>query len=192
MKSHALHKKETAELGFWLYLMTDIMLFGGLFATFMVLRHNTNGGVDGHELFDTKYALIETFVLLGSSLMCGLALLSAKYKKPKEAKIYLGITLVLGAAFLAMELYEFWSFVQEGHSWQASAFLSAFFTLVGTHGLHITIGLIWGIVLLYTIFKRGFTENLMRKLGLFTVFWHFLELVWIFIFTVVYLIGGTL
>lgn len=192
MKNHALHKKETADLGFWLYLMTDIMLFGGLFATFMVLRHNTNGGPDGNEIFDIKYALVETFLLLGSSLMCGLALLSAKYKKRKEAKVYLSVALLLGVAFLGMELYEFWNFVQEGNSWQKSAFLSAFFTLVGTHGLHITIGLIWGAVLLYTILKRGFTDHIMRKFGLFTVFWHFLELVWIFIFTVVYLIGGAL
>lgn len=185
-------QSSVATLGLWIYLMTDVMLFASLFATFMVLRHNTAGGPAAGELFDMPFVLTETLVLLFSSLMCGLALLSAKFRRQRLMIVYLGLTIMAGIAFLGMELFEFTQLITEGHSWATSAFLSSYFTLVGTHGLHVAVGLIWAIVLLVRLMRRPVDRHALRKLGLFAIFWHFLELVWIFIFSVVYLIGGTL
>lgn len=181
---------EKAELGFWLYLMTDIILFASLFATYMVLRPNVAGGPSAAELLDPRYALIETVVLLLSSFTCGIAVLALRFKRTRLALAMLGTTIVFGAVFLALELFEFGELIHEGHTWQQSAFLSGFFTLVATHGLHITFGIIWGLVLLLYIAKRGSTANSVRKMTLFSLFWHFLDLVWIFIFTIVYLGAG--
>lgn len=185
-------QSNVASLGLWIYLMTDLVLFASLFATFMVLRHNTAGGPGGAEIFNMPYALIETFVLLFSSLMCGLAFVSARFRRRGAMLVYLGLTILFGAIFLGMELAEFSHMVREGHSWSESAFLSSYFTLVGTHGLHITVGLLWAIVLLVRLIRQPLERHIMRKLGLFAVFWHFLEVVWIFIFSIVYLVGGTL
>jgi len=182
-----LERYEKAEFGFWLYLMTDIILFASLFATYMVLRGNTAGGATSADLLDPKYALIETVILLTSSFACGIAALALRFKKVSMALWSLVLTLLLGFAFLALELNEFAELVREGHSWQASAFLSGFFTLVATHGLHITIGLIWGGAMAFYLLKHGMTANSVRKFTLFSLFWHFLDLVWIFIFTIVYL-----
>lgn len=192
MKQVAEEKSSIATLGLWIYLMTDLMLFASLFATFMVLRHNVAGGPGASELFNMPYILIETFVLLFSSLMCGLAFVSAKYRRQKTTLVYLGLTILFGLIFIGMELYEFSQLAAEGHSWTASAFLSSYFTLVGTHGLHIAVGLLWAGVLFVRLMSRPLEQHSLRKLGLFVVFWHFLELVWIFIFSIVYLIGGTL
>lgn len=178
---------EKAELGFWLYLMTDIILFASLFATYMVLRPNVAGGPSAAELLDPRYALIETVVLLISSFTCGIAALALRYKKTRLALGMLGATISFGVVFLALELFEFAELIHEGHTWQQSAFLSGFFTLVATHGLHIMFGIIWGVVMLLYIAKRGSTANSVRKMTLFSLFWHFLDLVWIFIFTIVYL-----
>lgn len=182
-------KHTKAQLGFWLYLMTDLMLFASLFATYMVLKPGTAGGPSAHDLFEPEYALIETIILLVSSFACGLALLGMRYGKKWFALGWLGVTVLLGIAFLALELMEFGNFIREGHTWQQSAFLSSFFTLVGTHGLHITIGLIWATVLGAYIAMHGPTAHALRKFNLFALFWHFLDIVWIFIFTIVYLIG---
>ena len=182
-----LERYEKAEFGFWLYLMTDIILFASLFATYMVLRGNTAGGATSADLLDPKYALIETVILLTSSFACGIAALALRFKKVSMALWSLVLTLLLGFAFLALELNEFAELVREGHSWQASAFLSGFFTLVATHGLHITIGLIWGGAMAFYLLKHGTTANSVRKFTLFSLFWHFLDFVWIFIFTIVYL-----
>lgn len=181
---------EKAELGFWLYLMTDIILFASLFATYMVLRPNVAGGPSAAELLDPRYALIETVVLLVSSFTCGIAALALRFKRTRLALAMLGATICFGAIFLALELFEFRELIHEGHTWQQSAFLSGFFTLVATHGLHITFGIIWGLVMLLYIAKRGSTANSVRKMTLFSLFWHFLDLVWIFIFTIVYLGAG--
>lgn len=183
-------KQEKAELGFWIYLMTDVMLFASLFATFIVLLPGTNGGVTGADILDPSYALIETFILLASSVTCGLALIAARFKKTSQSLGLLLGTILLGFVFLGLELSEFATLVSDGHSWQASAFLSAFFTLVATHGFHILIGLAWASILFFRIVLKGMDDNALRKLGLFTLFWHFLDVVWIFIFSVVYLIGG--
>ena len=176
--------------GFWLYLMTDCVLFASLFATYAVLHTATAGGPSSSSLFELPLALTETLILLTSSFTCGLALLALRQNNLKQLVIWLGITYVLGVSFLTIELSEFATFVQDGHSWQQSAFLSAFFTLVGTHGLHIFIGLLWLLVMVVVLFKRGITPKLKRQLGLFGLFWHFLDLVWIFIFTIVYLMGA--
>lgn len=175
--------------GFWVYLMTDLVLFATLFATYAVLHNNTFGGPSGKDIFDMPFVLTETMLLLTSSFTAGLAML-AVYKRRKSLTLtLLGITFLLGATFLGMELYEFNHLVQEGHSWRESAFLSAFFTLVGTHGLHILSGLIWVSVLIAQVIRKGITSHTTRRLTLFSLFWHFLDIVWIFIFTIVYLMG---
>ncbi len=182
---------EKAELGFWLYLMTDIILFASLFATYMILRPSTAGGLGPAELLDPKYALIETILLLVSSFTCGIAALALRFKRTRLTLAMLSATLLLGISFVAMELFEFVELYHAGHTWTISASLSGFFVLVATHGLHITFGLLWGVVMAYYVFKHGSTANSVRKFTLFALFWHFLDLVWIFIFTLVYL-GATL
>lgn len=176
-------------LGFWLYLMTDCLLFASLFATFAVLRDATAAGPAGADIFQMPVVLAETLILLTSSFTCGLALIAMKQNNIKQLVAWLVVTYILGVAFLAIELTEFAVLVGEGHGWQQSAFLSAFFTLVGTHGLHIFTGLIWLLVLLIVIVSRGLSSKTSRQITLFGLFWHFLDLVWIFIFTVVYLMG---
>lgn len=176
--------------GFWVYLMTDCILFASLFATYAVLHGNLNGGPDGKELFNLPVVLLETFALLLSSFSCGLCLLAARSRDKRQAMLWLGVTAVLGLCFLGIELNEFHHLAADGNSWQRSGFLSAFFTLVGTHGLHITVGLMWLLVLATNIMRSGLTSLNMRRLALFSIFWHFLDLIWIFIFTVVYLFGG--
>lgn len=177
-------------LGFWVYLMTDCVLFASLFATYLVLHNNTNGGPDSAELFSLPYVLIETLLLLTSSFTSGLALLATHQNKPKQVIGWLVATAVLGAGFLAMEITEFTKLANEGNSWTHSGFLSSYFTLVGTHGLHIAAGLIWLCILIVFVLKRGVVNANVRRLSLFSLFWHFLDIVWIFIFSVVYLIGA--
>lgn len=177
-------------LGFWVYLMTDCVLFACLFATYAVLRNGTAGGPSGAAIFDLNFILVETLLLLTSSLTTGLALVALKSKQKKLLWTSLGLTFVLGAGFLAMELYEFGELLHEGYGPQASAFLSAYFTLVGTHGFHIAIGLIWLLVMVYYLYKRGVTKGFEKRLTLFALFWHFLDVIWIFIFTLVYLMGA--
>lgn len=186
-QERALADKTT--FGFWVYLMTDCVLFATLFATFVVLRANTNGGASGSELFSMPYILVETLVLLVSSFTCGLLVLAAQRKDRRQVALWFGITIALGIVFLAMELSEFRNLVHEGNSWRQSGFLSSYFTLVGTHGLHIFTGLLWAVVLLVQALRRGFTAGNLRRITLFSYFWHFLDIVWIFIFTVVYLMG---
>lgn len=176
-------------LGFWAYLMTDCLLFGTLFATYAVLHDSTFGGPSSKDLFSLKTAFFETMLLLFSTVTCGLAVLSSVKNQPRQVLAWLGLTVLLGATFIATELHEFYSLVEEGHSWRQSAFLSAFFTLVGTHGLHVSFGLLWAIVMLGQVFFLGITTDTFRRLVIFSLFWHFLDLVWIFIFTFVYLMG---
>lgn len=176
-------------LGFWIYLMTDTLLFATLFSTYAVLHGETFGGPSSKELFSLKIPFLETLILLLSSLTCGLAMLSSVKHKKNRVIGWLGITLILGASFLALELNEFAHLVSEGNSWKNSAFLSSFFTLVGTHGLHITFGLLWVAVMMAQLFQNGLTVITFRRLITFSLFWHFLDLIWIFIFTFVYLLG---
>lgn len=176
--------------GFWIYLMTDLVLFATLFATYAVLRKNTFGGEGPAELFSLPYVLVETLVLLTSSFTAGLGMLAVYRREARSVLAWFGITFILGAIFLGMEINEFAHLVSEGHSWQASAFLSAFFTLVGTHGAHITAGLIWMAFLMVHVMRRGITASNTKRLALLAMFWHFLDIVWIFIFTFVFLMGA--
>jgi cytochrome o ubiquinol oxidase subunit III len=187
--AHVMARDQKTQLGFWIYLMTDCILFGSVFATYIVLRSGTNGGPSGADLFDLPFVMTETVILLASSLTCGLALLMARHHKLRAAISLLVVTMLLGGAFLAMELVEFTHLVSEGHSWQASAFLSAFFTLVGMHGAHIAVGLIWLLVLTLRLVWQGSNVHMLRRLSLAAMFWHFLDVVWIFIFTIVYFMG---
>lgn len=182
-------KSEKANLGFWIYLLTDGILFSCFFATYVILRHNVNGGPGTHDLFDLNFVLAETIILLTSSYTVGLANLALKTKRNKEFVGYFIVTILLGIAFLALELHEFGSIIAGGHSWTTSAFLTSFFSLVGLHGAHITVGLIWGSVLGWAIWRQGKNRDLIRKFSLFAMFWHFLDIIWIFIFTVVYVLG---
>ncbi|HEX7633267.1 MAG TPA: cytochrome o ubiquinol oxidase subunit III [Candidatus Saccharimonadales bacterium] len=189
--SLAEHENNTKTLfGFWTYLMTDCVLFASLFAAFAVLRNNTYGGPSGKELFSLHFVLIETIILLVSSYTCGLAMLAVHRRDKRAVLLLFAVTFALGAAFLGMELSEFHHLAQEGNSWRRSGFLSSFFTLVGTHGLHIATGLIWMVVLLVQVAKKGLTTNTARRLTLLSMFWHFLDVIWIFIFTIVYLVGA--
>lgn len=176
--------------GFWIYLMTDCILFATLFATFAVLRNNTYGGPSGHELFSLNFVMSETIILLTSSFTCGLAVLAAKHDDRKQAIFWFAVTFLLGLAFLILEITEFRHLYYEGNSWRRSGFLSAFFTLVGTHGLHITAGLIWMFVMITKMTKQGLRAANQRRLVMLSLFWHFLDVIWIFIFTIVYLLGA--
>jgi cytochrome o ubiquinol oxidase subunit 3 len=173
----------TVVFGFWMYLMTDFVLFASLFGVFMVLRSSPAGG------FSLPFVLTETIILLTSSFTCGLSLLAARAGSKQHVLLWLGATAILGASFVTLEVSEFGRLIAQGEGPQQSGFLSSYFTLVGTHGFHVTLGLVWMIVLMFSIVMRGLTRSNMRKLMLLSLFWHFLDIVWIFIFTIVYLMG---
>lgn len=181
---------EKTVFGFWVYLMTDCVLFATLFATYAVLRNNTFGGPAGHELFKLPYVLAETLILLTSSFTCGLGMLAAVRKDKAWMLFWFTITALLGLTFLGMEFKEFAHLANEGNSWRRSGFLSSYFTLVGTHGLHITIGLLWMGVSMVQIARGGMQKAIFRRLTLLSLFWHFLDVIWIFIFSIVYLLGA--
>jgi cytochrome o ubiquinol oxidase subunit 3 len=184
------HQEEADDrvmFGFWIYLMTDLLMFAVLFAVYMVLHNNTLGGETDRELFSLPLVLTSTLILLTSSFTSGVAMIAARNGKKAQTLIWFGATFLLGLGFLGIEIFEFAELVHEGHTPQTNAFLSSFFTLVGTHGLHIFFGLLWmGTTLIYVV-RRGLTHSIVRKLALLSLFWHFLDIVWIFIFTLVYL-----
>lgn len=188
--THTVKDTNTVSLGFWLYLMTDCLLFATLFATYAVLRNGTAGNVSGNDIFEMDYVLVQTIALLTSSVTSGFALLTARAKQYTASMLWLSATILLGGLFLGLEINEFQNLVADGHSWAASAFLSAFFALVGTHGVHITVGLIWALMLLVVMITRGVDDRFVKKMTLFTMFWHFLDIIWIFIFTLVYAVGS--
>lgn len=188
-----MHHEEEANdrvmFGFWVYLMTDLLMFAVLFAVYAVLRSNTMGGPTGRDLFSPSLALTETLILLTSSFTCGIGMIAARRGIKNQTLLWFGLTFLLGLVFLTLELKEFAELIHEGHTMQSNAFLSSFFVLVGTHGLHITSGLIWGAITLIFVMKRGLDKHIVRKLALLSLFWHFLDIVWIFIFSVVYLMA---
>ena len=175
--------------GFWLFVLSDMVLFSALFATYASLVHATDGGPTTNELFHRNLVAIETLALLLSSFVCGLAMITAKRANMMWTQAWLVLTGVLGAVFLGIELYEFASMIAEGAPPQRSAFLSAFFTLVGCHGAHVTAGLLWLGTMMAQIWTKGFQPHIMRRLLCFSVFWHALDIIWVAIFTIVYLIG---
>ncbi|MFE5319438.1 cytochrome o ubiquinol oxidase subunit III [Paenibacillus sp. NPDC056579] len=175
--------------GFWIYLMTDVMIFGTFFATYIVLKGSTAGGPGPADLFELGGVIASTLILLFSSYTCGLALLSMNKGSLRALIGWLAVTALLGTIFIGLEIKEFAHFVHEGATIGTSAFLSAFYTLVGTHGLHVLIGIVWMIALMVQLSRQGITPVTKRKVNIISLFWHFLDVVWIFVFTVVYLMG---
>lgn len=175
--------------GFWVYLMTDLVIFSALFACYLVLHGNTFGGPTARELFHFPSVLAETLILLTSSFTCSLGMFAVHHRIKNWAIAWFLVTLLLGASFLYIEISEFIDFVDKGASWQRSAFLSSFFSLVGTHGFHIFIGLLWMIAMMFRIALKPLDGHSISRIFRMALFWHFLDFVWIFIFTVVYGMG---
>lgn len=180
--------EERSLFGFWLYILSDCVLFASLFAVFAVLRGQTYGGATNDDILNLPFLFAETLILLSSSYAMGFALVSAQSGRTKRVLGGLSAALILGLAFLGMELYEFHSLIAAGNGPGRSAFLSSFFTLVGTHGLHVFFGALWMIACMVYIRKRGLTPGNTRKLRMLALFWHFLDIIWIFIFSIVYLL----
>lgn len=180
---------ETKIFGFWVYLMSDCIIFASLFATYVVLVNGTAGGSSGKDIFNLPFVLTETFLLLLSSITYGIAMLQTSKNKQNGVNRWLFLTFLLGLSFIGMEFYEFYHLMSAGFGPQRSAFLSGFFTLIGTHGLHVIIGLVWMLVLMIQVATKGLTAANQTRLMCLSLFWHFLDVVWICVFTVVYLMG---
>jgi cytochrome o ubiquinol oxidase subunit 3 len=176
-----------AGFGFWLFLLSDIILFSALFATYSVLSGSTAGGPTAAELFDKKHVFLETMCLLASSVTCGFGSLAVQRTDARAMYFWMGVTFLLGATFLTLEGREFAGMVAAGAGPSHSAFLSAFFTLVGTHGLHVSLGLVWLVIMLLQVTTLGFQPMVGRRFFAFSLFWHALDIVWIGVFTIVYL-----
>lgn len=176
-------------LGFWIFLGAEVALFATLFATYLVLFQRTGSGPTAKELFEVKEVLIETLLLLTSSFTCGLAVFEMRRNRLSGLLAWLLVTLLLGAGFITFEISEFIRYVHEGATMQTSAFLSSFFVLVGTHGAHVSLGIGWMILIIIQLLQRGLTPRTARKVFIVSLYWHFLDVVWIFIFTLVYLTG---
>jgi cytochrome o ubiquinol oxidase subunit 3 len=185
------HPESSTMLGFWIYLMSDCLMFAVLFATYAVLGRNYAAGPSPADLFDLNIVAINTAMLLLSSITYGFAMLQMERNAKAETLFWLGITGIFGLIFLGLELYEFHHLINEGAGPQRSGFLSAFFTLVGTHGLHVTFGCIWLVTLMVQVSRHGLIEANRRRLMCLSMFWHFLDVVWIGVFSLVYLIGVT-
>ena len=186
---HKHHPENGTLLGFWLYLMSDCLIFAVLFAVYAVVGRSYAAGPSGAELFDLPLVALNTSMLLLSSITYGFAMLEMQRRRVKPVLAWLAVTGLLGCVFIGLELYEFAHLIHEGAGPQRSAFLSAFFTLVGTHGLHVTFGIVWLIVLMLQVGRHGLMPENRRRLMCLSMFWHFLDVVWIGVFTFVYLMG---
>ena len=175
--------------GFWLYIMSDLVLFATVFATYAVLGRNYAGGPTGRELFDLPYAFVETLLLLVSSATYGLAMLAMHANRRARGVTWLAVTFLLGLGFIGMEIFEFRHMILAGNGPSRSAFLSSFFALVGTHGSHVTGGLVWIAVMMGQLVTKGLTVPVQSRLLRLSIFWHFLDIVWVGVFTMVYLMG---
>jgi cytochrome o ubiquinol oxidase subunit III len=176
--------------GFWIFLLSDIIMFSAFFAAYAVLAGETAGGPSGRQLFDLNNVAIETACLLASSFTCGMASLAAGARQRIWFYAAMGATALFGAAFLALELHEFIGMAAAGAGPQRSAFLSAFFALVGCHGLHVTAGMLWLLTMIAQVFAKGFREDILHRILCFALFWHALDIIWVGVFTIVYLIGA--
>lgn len=188
-EEHAHPEGSSTMLGFWVYVMSDCLIFAVLFATFGVLGKNYAGGPSPRQLFDLPLVALNTSMLLLSSITYGFAMLAAESGGKKLTQAWLIITALFGLSFVGIELSEFRHMIHEGATPQRSGFLSAFFALVGTHGLHVSVGLIWMTTLMTQIARHGLIQANMRRLMCLSLFWHFLDIVWIGVFTFVYLMG---
>lgn len=186
---YSTEENRTKILGFWIFLGAEIMLFATLFASYFVLANRTGSGPAGADIFEITPVLIETIVLLTSSFTIGLAIHAMRIGRQKAMMTFFGITLLLGLAFIGVEIYEFVHYVHIGAGLQTSAFTSILLTTLGTHGAHVTFGLFWGLFILLQVKKEGLTPRTANKSFIFSLYWHFLDVVWIFIFSFVYLKG---
>jgi cytochrome o ubiquinol oxidase subunit 3 len=183
-------KRVVTGYGFWIFILSDMIMFAAFFATYAVLHGQTAGGPSGHDLFNLRNVAIETGLLLASSFTCGLASIAADARKAIWFQIAMAVTAVFGLAFLALEGREFTDLVSRGAGPTRSAFLSAFFTLVGCHGLHVSAGILWLSTMMAQVFAKGFRPDIQRRILCFALFWHALDIIWIAVFTVVYLLGS--
>ncbi len=187
--THEHHPANSTLLGFWLYLMSDCLVFACLFAAYAVLGRSYAAGPSGADLFDLPLVAVNTSLLLLSSITYGFAMLEMQKNKLRPVLIWLAITGLLGAGFIGLELYEFMHLIHEGAGPQRSAFLTSFFALVGTHGLHVTFGIVWLVTLMFQLKRHGLGLENRPPLNCLSLFWHFLDVVWIGVFTFVYLMG---
>jgi len=176
--------------GFWIFLLSDIVMFSAFFATYAVLVDNTAGGPGGRQLFDLKNVGLETACLLLSSFTCGIASIGAQQHRGSWFYGAMTVTFLFGATFLGLEIHEFAGLVAQNAGPTRSAFLSAFFTLVGCHGLHVTVGLLWLLTMLAQVYAKGYRPDILRRMLCFSLFWHALDIIWVGLFTVVYLMGA--
>jgi cytochrome o ubiquinol oxidase subunit III len=183
-------KRITTGYGFWIFLLSDIVMFSCFFAAYAVLQGQTAGGPKGAELFDLRNVAVETGLLLLSSFTCGLAMIAADLRNAFWYQVGMAVTCLLGLGFLALELREFAELVGRGAGPTRSAFLSSFFTLVGCHGAHVSAGVLWLLTMMAQVFAKGFRADIMRRLLCFALFWHALDIIWVAIFSVVYLLGS--
>jgi len=183
-------KRIVVGYGFWIFLLSDIVMFSAFFASFAVLVSETAGGPTGADLFDLRTACIETACLLASSFTCGLASIAVSVRHKSWFYIAMAVTCLFGLAFLTLELKEFISLVARGAGPSRSAFLSAFFTLVGCHGLHVSAGILWLLTMMAQVYAKGFRADIERRILCFALFWHALDIIWVALFTVVYLMGA--
>ena len=187
--SDLLSKRIVVGFGFWIFLLSDIVMFSAFFATYAVLVGETAGGPSGADLFDLRNTAIETTFLLLSSFTCGIASIGAQTRRGSWFYGAMAATFILGAAFIALEVNEFAGLIARGAGPTRSAFLSAFFTLVGCHGLHVTAGLLWLLTMMAQVFAKGYRPDILRRMLCFSLFWHALDIIWVALFTVVYLMG---
>lgn len=183
-------KRTVVAYGFWIFLLSDIVMFSAFFATYAVLSGETAGGPSGRTLFNLNHVAIETGCLLASSFACGIASVGAAARHKLLFYGAMVATFVLGAAFVALEAREFAGMIAQGNGPQRSAFLTAFFTLVGCHGLHVSLGLLWLLTMVAQVFAKGFRPDILRRNLCFNLFWHALDIIWVALFTVVYLLGA--
>jgi cytochrome o ubiquinol oxidase subunit III len=182
-------KRIVVGYGFWIFLLSDIIMFSALFATYAVLVDRTAGGPSGKDLYDLRSAAAETAFLLVSSFACGLASIAAGARSKRWFYVAMAATCILGLGFLALEIKEFVRFIMDGNGPTRSAFLSSFFTLVGCHGLHVSAGILWLLTMIAQVFAKGFRADIMRRILCFALFWHALDIIWVGLFTIVYLMG---
>ncbi len=186
---HGVSKRIVVAYGFWIFLISDIIVFAAFFATYAVLTDSTAGGPAGRDLFDLRMVAIETACLLASSFTCGVAGLGAQAKNGRIFHIAMAVTFVLGAAFLAIEMREFAEMIEKGAGPSRSGFLSAFFALIGCHGLHVTAGMLWLLTMMAQVAAKGFRDDILRRILCFNLFWHTLDIIWVGLFSLVYLVG---
>ena len=183
-------KRIVTGYGFWIFLLSDMVMFSCFFAAYAVLLGQTNGGPSGAQLFNLPNVAVETACLLFSSFACGMASIAAEVRNHMWFQIAMAVTCVLGLAFLAIEFHEFADLVARGAGPSRSAFLSAFFTLVGCHGLHVSAGILWLLTMMAQVFTKGFRADILRRFLCFALFWHALDIIWVALFSVVYLLGS--